>query len=136
MSTLTLEGNIMLGPQGACEGGGAAGLLNLPFGLGSGGCGGACVAAPTKTYNTKSLASPSAFAVLPGLGASDVVTKAKFLYLRSSSEVKLRLTQTSGVQTVDVSGLCILQFPALKELVLLEAQGTANLEYIIVGDVK
>jgi hypothetical protein len=135
VSTLTLEGNIQLGPQGACEGGGAAGLLNLPFGLGSGGCGGGCVSAAAKAYNTKKLSSPTSFVTLPGLGATDVVTKAKFLYLRAASPVKLRLTQVGGTpQTVDVSGLCILQFPPTLELTLLEGQGSADLEYVIVGD--
>lgn len=137
MGTLNLEGNLILGPQNACEGNiTGAGVLNLPFGLGApGGCGG-CVSAARSTYNTPSINSPAAYVAMPGLGANQSVTKGLFLYLRSSQACSIRLTQDTVVtpQTVEVNGLCIMQFPTDKALTLLEVKGSVSVEYVITGN--
>lgn len=129
-SSLTLEGNIVLGPQGVCEGGGPQGVLNMPFSIGA--C--SCVPAPISGSYMKTLAAAT-FVTLPGIGANDAMTKCKFLFVRTNASLSLRLTQFGGTaQTLDVNGLCILQFPSDKALVLLEALGTATIEYVAVGD--
>lgn len=129
-NSLSLEGNMVLGPQNVCEGGGPQGVLNMPFSIGA--C--ACVPAPNSASYTKKLAAAT-FVTLPGIGASDAMANCKFLFVRTDASLKLRLTQFGGTaQTLDVNGLCILQFPSDKALVLLEALGTATIEYVAVGD--
>jgi len=82
-----------------------------------------------------------AFAVLSGVGVDDTVTKGDLLYFRSDSQVLLRLSQTdplnpSGpplVRELYVNGLAVIEFPAASPLILLEAQGSATIEYAITG---
>ncbi len=81
--------------------------------------------------------SPS-YAVLDGLGTSSAVTKATFLYLKSSSSVVLRLTTDDGsggsvMTLLPVLGLVLLEFNSLLFLKQLEAQGSAQLEYFVSG---
>lgn len=81
------------------------------------------------------------FLTLSGVGALDTVVRGDFLYLRCDSQLLLRLTQTdplnpSGdplVRELYVSGLVVLEFPPSSPLVLLEAQGSATIEYAITG---
>ena len=86
------------------------------------------------------VASPS-FGALSGVGAGDTVEKGDLLYLRSDSQLLLRLSQvdplnpsgTPLVRQLYVSGLVLIEFPASSQLVLLEAQGSATIEYAITG---
>lgn len=90
----------------------------------------------------KALSSPSAFVELSGVGAGagDAVTAGRFLYLRSNALVTLRLSQQNPgggadiVKDVPVEGLVALEFPSNQALTLLEAQGTATIEYLVCGD--
>lgn len=130
-NTLSLEGNIVLGPQNVCEGGGPQGVLNMPFSIGA--C--ACVPAACSASYQKTINAPSVYVTLPGIGPTDSMANCKFLFVRTNASLRLRLTQTGNtVQTLDVNGLCILQFPSDKALVLLEALGAATIEYVAVGD--
>jgi hypothetical protein len=84
------------------------------------------------------------FLTLSGVGPADAVVRGDTFYLRSDSQLLLRLSQTdplnpSGpalVRDVYVSGLCIIEFPASSPLVLLEAQGSATIEYLITGQLE
>lgn len=82
-----------------------------------------------------------AFGALSGVGAGDTVEKGDLLYFRSDSQLLLRLSQTDPlnpagpplVRELYVSGLVVIEFPAASPLVLLEAQGSATIEYAITG---
>ena len=86
------------------------------------------------------VASPS-FVALQGLGASDAVARCDLLYLRSDAPLILRLSNQDPlnpmgsplVVEVPVAGLVIMEFPASSPLVLLEAQGSATVEYAVSG---
>lgn len=87
-----------------------------------------------------SVASP-AFVTLQGVGPSDTVERGDLLYLRSDAPLILRLSNQDPlaplgpplVVEVPVFGLVLLEFPASSPLVLLEAQGSATVEYAITG---
>jgi len=84
------------------------------------------------------VASPS-WATLSGVGAADTVTRADTLYLRCNSPIKVRLTQADKdggadiVSIVEVHGVLLQEFPQNGCLKLLEAQGSATLEYFVSG---
>lgn len=86
------------------------------------------------------VASPS-FATLQGVGTGDAVERGDLLYLRSDAQLLLRLSQTDPlaplgpplVRELFTVGLVIVEFPASSPLVLLEAQGSATIEYAITG---
>lgn len=81
------------------------------------------------------------FTTLTGVGPDDTVVRGDTLYFRSNAQLLLRISQAdplnpSGpalVRELYVSGLLVVEFPPSSPLVLLEAQGTANIEYLITG---
>lgn len=81
------------------------------------------------------------FTVLTGVGADDTVVRGDTLYLRSNSQVLLRISQTDPlnpggpvlVRELYVSGLFVCEFPPASPLVLLEVQGSATIEYCCSG---
>ncbi len=82
-------------------------------------------------------ASP-AFVALDGLGPTETVTKGTLLYVRTQSPIVLRLTTSNPpgadvVAVVPVLGTVIMEFPDVRCLVLLEAQGTAMIEHFVCG---
>lgn len=83
------------------------------------------------------VASDSAYVPMPGVGTNGPVTKGKFLYVRSSDPVTLRMTNVSGSSTTTcvtkLDGLLVQEFPDGSELVLLEVEGTATVEYLVAG---
>lgn len=83
------------------------------------------------------VASPSAYVPLPGIGTTGPVTKGSFLYVKSNAPISLRLTNVSGSTTVTsvtpLDGMLIQEFPTGSELVLLEVEGTATVEYLVAG---
>lgn len=90
----------------------------------------------------KTITSPGAFLVLSGVGplGGDSVNLGRFLYIRSDAVLELRLTQkdllggADVVKVLPVEGLTIIEFPSNGALTLLEAQGTATIEYLVCGD--
>lgn len=82
-----------------------------------------------------------AFVVLQGVGPTDAVQRGDLLYLRCDAGLLLRLSNTDPlaplgpplVVVIPVMGLVLLEFPASSPLVLLEAQGSATVEYAITG---
>lgn len=85
-------------------------------------------------------ASPG-FVTLSGVGSGDTVERGDLLYLRCDAQLLLRLSQTDPLNPGDpplqrllyVSGLVLIEFPFASPLVLLEAQGSATIEYLITG---
>lgn len=81
------------------------------------------------------------FVPLSGVGPTDTVQRGDLLYLRSDSQLLVRMSQTDPlnplgpalVRDLIVSGLLIVEFPSASPLVLLEAQGSATIEYLITG---
>lgn len=86
----------------------------------------------------RQLNSPSGFATLTGVGASDTVTHGDTLYFKCNGAVTLRLTQDDGiggsaVHDIDVQGLVVLEFPSTKYLKSMSAQGSCQIEYFVSG---
>ena len=85
-------------------------------------------------------ASPG-FTPLQGVGPTDAVVRGDLLYMRSDAALLLRVSTQDPlaplgppiVVLVPISGLFIIEFPASSPLVLLEAQGSATVEYAITG---
>lgn len=81
------------------------------------------------------------FVVLSGVGPTDTVVRGDTLYLRSDAQLLLRVSQQDPlnplgpalVREIYQSGLYVVEFPASSPLVLLEAQGSATIEYAITG---
>lgn len=81
------------------------------------------------------------FLTLGGVGPSAAVTRGDLLYLRSDAQLLLRISQVDPLNPAGpalaremyVSGLVVLEFPSSSPLVLLEAQGSATIEYLITG---
>jgi hypothetical protein len=90
--------------------------------------------------HAKSVNSPSAFVALDGIGTGESVTQGNFLYARSTSPMKYRLTMADYaggpdiVSIVEAHGTFILEFPTAGYLKLLEAMGVGTIEYIATGN--
>lgn len=133
-----LTGSIVAGPSAAGAVDGSFPTMSAEATLGTKQTG---FAASTGTLR-KSLASPGSFVALSGLGAAagDAVNLGKFLYIRTDAKVELRLSQKDPgggadiVKVVPIEGLNLQEFPSSDGLTLLEAQGSATIEYMICGD--
>lgn len=88
-----------------------------------------------------SVPSPN-WQTLSGIGPTDTVTQADFLYFRCDAQVKLRLSTTDPanpggaaiVSILPVFGLVLWEFPPSNGcLLLLEIQGSATVEYAASG---
>ena len=81
------------------------------------------------------------FAALSGVGTGQTVTKADTLYLRSNGPLLLQLTCLDGTGTntpdtpivVPCAGLFLAEFSSGRELVAIEAKGSAQIEYLASG---
>lgn len=99
-----------------------------PFGAGSG-----------VLTRRVAVASPG-FVTLSGVGPADTVVRGDLFYLRSDAQLLLRMSQTDPLNPLNtlvrdlyVNGLVVIEFPASSPLVLLEAQGSATIEYLVTG---
>lgn len=141
VNTVTLLGTLTAGPQGVCEGGFPAGVLQLPFGL-AGSCPGAGTKPSAKRFwSTIGINTPSpAFITLDGVGAGQSVTRANLLYLRTIIPMKIRLTMADPAGGPDIvsiltpQGLVIVEFQDSGYLKLLEAQGVGSIELLVSGN--
>jgi hypothetical protein len=129
----TLDFSGTLTTQPACNQGSAlpAGMDNVPY----------AASPPCKPWSVKtgdvqaSVASPSSYVTLAGVGAGGPVTKASFLMLRTVTGLTIRLTFADATVSVlpGVAGMLVLEPLAGKEVVLVEAQGTDTVEYFASG---
>jgi hypothetical protein len=85
------------------------------------------------------LNSPSAYVALSGIGTGGIVQQCTTLYIRSDTNVMLRLTfhdPNGGADIVSEVPLCGLKLDEYQQngyLKLLEAKGAARLEYAAAG---
>jgi hypothetical protein len=77
--------------------------------------------------------SPDDYVPMAGVGVDGPVTAGQFLYVRTESAVRLRLTTAAGVAVVPVSGLLILEFAGDASLTSLEVEGVSRVEYLVAG---
>lgn len=139
MSALSLVGTLSLGEGcggvfgGGCSGSASDTTVSLGFG--------ACPKSAAKAFHVpsgapRSVNSPGSFVTLEGVPTT--VTHGEFLWLQSNAAVVLEITTDDGsggstVQTVDVQGLVLLEFPPAKYLKLLRAKGVASIAYLVTG---
>ncbi len=84
------------------------------------------------------LTDPATYVALTGVGATDTVTAADFLYLQSDAPVHLEITcgDGAGGTTVTervVQGLLIVEFASTYELKGLRAKGAGSVQYLVSG---
>lgn len=87
---------------------------------------------------TRKLASPGAFLVLGEVGALGVVTKGTLLYVKTDNNVDIQITTDDGsggsvVGIIPIYGFTVIEFSSTRFLKLLEAKGTAAIEYFVSG---
>ncbi len=87
---------------------------------------------------TRTIESPDAFVVMSAIGPEADVPAANTIYGRSNAPLDLRITQDDGdggstVIILAVSGTFLFETPPTKQITLLEARGTALLEYFASG---
>jgi hypothetical protein len=86
---------------------------------------------------SRTLASPSAYVTLGGIGPTDDVTHADLLYFRCQGTIRLRITSVDGLSTLiseeDVSGLKVIEKPSAACITLVEAKGNGTIEYMAAG---
>lgn len=139
MSSLTLTGTLSLGEGcggtfgGGCSGSASDTTISLGFG--------ACPKSAAKAFHVpsgapRSVNSPGSFVTLEGVPTT--VTHGEFLWLQSNAAIVLELTNDDGiggstVQTADVQGLVLLEFPPAKFLKLLRVKGVASIAYLVTG---
>lgn len=132
--SVSLTGTLIAGPGTVTESSFPGGVTNIPIAL----------TPPAKSFNvdsggTRSVSSPSAYVALTGVGVADTVTQGKFLYLRTSTPMLVRLTTVNPpgadvVSVVPVQGLLVLEFDPAKYLKLLEVQGSGVVEWFVCGE--
>lgn len=139
MATLHLNGSLFAGPQAVTTDTFPGSSFTIPLGLAEGGTKGWTVGTGVLRRN---LNSPAAFVALGGVGpaaGADAVTQGHTLYLRCDAGIDLEMTIDDGAGGTDVvvvhhKGLLIKEFDAARPLELLRAQGTATVEYLVVGN--
>lgn len=133
MGQVSLQGTLIAGPVSASDTTFPGGSFNVPF---------ATTPSPkpvqVQSGDLRQVQSPLAYVTLSGIGATDTVTRGELLYLRTNVPMNIRITtkQTPGpdlVQVSKVNGLLIQEFPSAQYLVLLEAEGSGQIEYFVSG---
>jgi hypothetical protein len=134
MGQTRLDGSLQAGPPNASEGTFPASQTTIPLVL-TPNPKPWQVAEPTLTRRVNS-PSPS-WKTLSGIGANDTVTEAHFIYLRTDSQLSVRITQEVNgdpvTATLNVRGLLILEVSDSEPITLVEVQGTATLDFYAQG---
>lgn len=132
---LSVDGTLEVGPQSAGDSSFPSMSVSEPLALTptpklSNACTGTVV---------RNLNSPSSFAALSGVGATDAVTKGDTIYIRANAPIQVRMTMADPgggsdvVSIVPVYGLALVEFSPTGYLKLLEAKGVATISYLISG---
>lgn len=130
---VTIDGSITLGPPGvSSDGSFPISAVDIPLVL----LPSEKPATANSSKVTRSLTGGS-YVTLRGVG--DAVTKATFLYFRTTGAGKLRLTTDDGnggdvVAVLPVKGLLVVEFDPIKFLKLLEGDFSGTVEYAVSGD--
>jgi hypothetical protein len=135
MGQVSVSGSITLGPSSGGDGSFPASQDTVPLALSQ----------PTKQAGamtgcmSRQLNSPSSYVTLSGVGATDTVTRCDFLYIRSDAPIKVRVTQVDPAGGADIVSELNLQgpwtheFPANGYVKLVEAKGSARIEFAFSG---
>ena len=132
--TIQISATIIAGPPQVSDSTFPTGSTNIPVKLN----GGSSLASPVQTGDTvREVNSPSAYVALGGVGTGQEVTQGRFLFLRCSVPMLVRLTfYTSGGDVVSVLPLdspLIMQIDSSKYLKGIEAQGAGTVEWFVGG---
>lgn len=135
MSQVTLSGTLTVAPATVVDGTFPAATTTTPLALN-----------PTQKQanvdtgiQSRNLNSPSSYATLSGVGATDTVTQGNFLYLRTKVPMLVQLVVnnpaggTVTVTGIPINGLLILEFDATRYLVGLSVQGSGYVEWFVSG---
>jgi hypothetical protein len=134
-SSVVLTASLIAGPQGASDCGFPAGVTSLNFGLTP-----PQKPAPALIDGARNINSPGSYVTLDGLGPTSTVTQANFVYLRTQSPFKVRITQADPaggpdiVSVVNLQGVMLLEFPTTGYAKLVEVQGVGTVEYLLSGN--
>lgn len=129
---LTFTGQLVCAPASSSDGGIPVGSTLIPFQTNPN-----PKPASASTGDMVVNVNNVSFAPLPGIGAGGVVTQGTFMYIRSQSTMTIRTTTyniAGNVQAVEtINGMKVVEFDPNAYLVLLEAQGSGQLEYFVSG---
>lgn len=133
MGQVSLSGALIVGPPSAGDGFPAS-LYNTPLST----LQSPKQAAVATGVVTRQLNSPNSFTALQGVGSTDTVTHGDTIYFKCNGQVSIRLTFDDGnggstTAVIPVMGLYFAEIQTGKYLKLLEAQGSASIEYMISG---
>jgi hypothetical protein len=133
MAQVSLDGTVTIGPQSSSGGGVPAAINSVAFST-------TPSPKPAQVYieTTRNVQSPSAYVELTGIGTTDTITRANFLYFKAASPVMLRLTMVDTPSDIVaeewVSGVIVHEFPDDHALKLLEVKGSGTVEYMASGN--
>lgn len=131
-NVVSFRGNLQAGPPKATTGSFPAGMTNIAFDLKP-----TAKPAPVSCHDIRNL-SASSYTSLRGIGSTDTVQQANFLFIQTDSPISFRVTYDDGsggdvVDVIAVDGLFVQEAPIDKFIKLLEAQGTGVVEYFASG---
>lgn len=135
MGQLSLEGSLVGGPPSVSDSSFPASIFQVSLGFADG---------KTKQFAaasgvlSRTLASPSAFVVLTGIGASDSVIQGTALYFKCQADMLLEVTTDDGVggsvvAVLPVRGIVVLEVTDLKFIKGLRCKGSGPVEYLVAG---
>ena len=137
-ANLTLTGTLVEGPQLASDDAFPSGVTSIPFELNTGDCPKPVQASTGRQLVT--LASPSAYVQLSGVGAGQSVTQAATVYMRVRSgaflfRVTYNATPTPIVSVLPSAGLFIHEADvgSASWITKLEVQGQGVIEFYASG---
>jgi len=129
---VTLSGNIQAGPvEGSDTARIPSGTISDPLAFSSG---------EELTYGVSTglmvrILTGASLATLYGVGATDSVTKAKLLYVKTNAVVTLRLTfQDASTASVPVAGVLLYEANPSNPVTSIAVTGTATIQYAAFGD--
>lgn len=130
---LTITGTLQLTPQNAQDGSFPSSNSTVPFSLNTGN---QPKNSPADTgVDHRTVASPSAYTTLKGVGTDDDVTAADTLYIRTSVPMLIRCTYT-GLSTPaeePIKGLKIIEVDPQFPLTKVEVKGSGLVEWFASG---
>ena len=136
MGIIQVQGALTAGPlNGTVPSAGNGGVLNVALAL-KGGVGSKpyAIASGLMQYQLQT-ADATTYQTLPGIGSAPGVLKGDTIYFFATAPILLRLTFDNGgvdiVSVIPVDGLFLLEVNANKWLKLVEAAGTAGIEYLV-----
>ncbi len=129
---LSFTGQLIAGPGSSTDGTFPAGSTSIPFATNPD-----PKPASVSTGDMVVTVNNPTFAALPGVGASGTVTQGTFMFLRTLGTMMVRTTTyniSGNIQAVEViNGLKAVEFDPGAYLVLLEVQGSGQVEFFVSG---